>query len=123
MMYDRSDGRASQSPTSAALGRANSSPPLSFQAFVDYLARGLETQWREVAPDTCLAEDLGLDSLSRVELALALEELQVDAPAEWLSAVTTLGDYYELYTLRIEQNQLGEETRSMYLLIDLSDLM
>lgn len=52
---------------------------------------------RNAHDDLRLTEDLGVDSLSRLELALLLEEvLQISLPEEQLRAVRTLGDVRRL---------------------------
>lgn len=57
----------------------------------------------ELSEGTRFAEDLGLDSLSLVEWALALEEVfDVELPEEHVTGVTTVGTLVDLVAGQLE---------------------
>jgi acyl carrier protein len=59
------------------------------------------------SPSSHLRDDLRLESLEMVHLAVALEDLGVAAPDDVFLRLHTLGDVYELYLLRHAQGELG----------------
>lgn len=63
---------------------------------IDLLVRQLGVAPGAIKPEASLEEDLGLDSLAMVELALALEEAcGVSIPDEEAERITTVGEAIE----------------------------
>ena len=57
------------------------------------VARQLGVERAEVVPDASLQDDLGADSLERVELLMALEdEFDIEVPEDVAETITTIAD-------------------------------
>lgn len=64
---------------------------------IEILTRELDVKPSQLAPEARLDDDLGADSLSKVEITLALEErFNLSIPDERAERVHTVGDVYEL---------------------------
>lgn len=60
-----------------------------------------------ISDEQDLNKDLGVDSLTGVDLAIALErELNIFMPEDELSKINTVGDLYSLITKSITANQV-----------------
>ena len=67
------------------------------QTVVDILVEQLGVQEAQLAPDARLEEDLGADSLDKVEIIMTLDEkFNVSVPDERAERVSTVGDLFDL---------------------------
>lgn len=71
--------------------------PLSFEDFRDRLAEQLEVDLGARTRGDRLADDLELDSVQRLEVLVAVEELGVYLPDDSVEAEQTLGGLHQLY--------------------------
>jgi len=63
------------------------------QKVLEIIAKELEVDLKQLAPEAKFIEDLGADSLDIVELVMALEEeFGVDIPDEDADKIKTVGD-------------------------------
>jgi acyl carrier protein len=63
---------------------------------LDILVEQLGVQAAQLTPDAKLAQDLGADSLTLVEITMALEErFNLSIPDEEWEKVSTVGDLFE----------------------------
>jgi acyl carrier protein len=66
------------------------------KAVLDILVEQLGVEKAQLTPDARLEEDLGADSLTLVEITLALEEcLNLSIPDQEWEKVTTVGNLFE----------------------------
>ena len=66
------------------------------KAVLDILVEQLGVEQAQLTPDARLEEDLGADSLTLVEITLALEEcLNLAIPDQEWEKVTTVGNLFE----------------------------
>ncbi|HYV29329.1 MAG TPA: acyl carrier protein [Candidatus Eisenbacteria bacterium] len=66
------------------------------KAVLDILVEQLGVEQAQLTPDARLEEDLGADSLTLVEITLALEEcLNLSIPDQEWEKVTTVGNLFE----------------------------
>jgi acyl carrier protein len=66
------------------------------EAVLDILVEQLGVQEAQLTPDARLQEDLGADSLTLVEITLALEErFNLSIPDEEWEKVSTVGNLFE----------------------------
>jgi len=66
------------------------------KAVMDILAEQLGVQEAQLAPDARLEQDLGADSLTLVEITIALEErFNLSIPDEEWEKVSSVGDVFE----------------------------
>lgn len=66
---------------------------MSFEQVKEVMVETLNCEEEDIKPEALLEDDLGIDSLDAVELALALEELfGVKIPDEELSEMKTVKD-------------------------------
>ena len=67
------------------------------KAVLDILVEQLGVQEAQLIPEARLQEDLGADSLTLVEITLALEErFHLSIPDEEWEKVSTVGDLFEV---------------------------
>ena len=63
------------------------------------LMEELEVSEQQLTPEARFKEDFGADSLTTVEIALALEErFNLSIPDEKWDGISTIGDLYEMLT-------------------------
>ena len=66
------------------------------QAVLDVLVEQLGVQRAQLTPDAKIKEDLGADSLTVIEIAMAMEErFHLSIPDEQWETVSTVGDLLE----------------------------
>ena len=66
---------------------------MSFEQVKEVMVETLNCEEEDIKPEALLEDDIGIDSLDAVELALALEELfGVKIPDEELSEMKTVKD-------------------------------
>ncbi len=66
------------------------------KAVLDILFEQLGVQEAQVTPDARLEEDLGADSLDKVEILMTVDErFDVSVPDEMAERVLTVGDLFE----------------------------
>lgn len=66
------------------------------QAVLAILVQELDVQAAQLTPDARLQDDLGADSLTLVEITIALEEhFSLSIPEEQWERVSTVGDVFE----------------------------
>lgn len=66
------------------------------KAVMDILVEHLEVGKQQLTPEAKLQGDLGADSLTLIEIALALEEhFKISIPDEEWENVSTVGDVFE----------------------------
>ena len=67
------------------------------KAVLDILVEQLGVQEAQLTPEARLEEDLGADSLTKVEITMALEErFELSIPDEEWERVTTVGELFEV---------------------------
>lgn len=67
------------------------------QAVLDILVEQLGVQRAQLTPDAKIQEDLGADSLTVIEISMAMEErFNLSIPDEQWETVSTVGDLLEL---------------------------
>ena len=67
------------------------------QAVLDILVEQLGVQRAQLTPGAKIQEDLGADSLTVIEIAMAMEErFNLSIPDEQWETVSTVGDLFEL---------------------------
>ena len=71
--------------------------PLSFAAFREVLAGLLKVDVEQLRPEAYFVSDLGVDSLSLLNLLLYLEELDVGLSLDRAWQIQTVGDAYRIY--------------------------
>jgi acyl carrier protein len=71
--------------------------PVSFEAFRDIIADGLQVEREKVVPDASFVGDLLADSIQLVEMMLRMEEMGIEIPIESAWEIETVGDAYQLY--------------------------
>ncbi|GHC67031.1 acyl carrier protein [Streptomyces flavofungini] len=82
----------------------NQSAALRFVAEAVEEVAGIPTE--EVEPGKSLVDDLGIDSLSMVEIAFTLQRQAGDEiPDEELATITTVQDLVDLVRERVEHSQ------------------
>ncbi len=70
---------------------------ISFDEFKKVLANVLLIEEEKLVPETSFTADLYVDSIRWVEMALRIEQLGVEMPAEAFWEIQTVGDAYEYY--------------------------
>jgi acyl carrier protein len=66
------------------------------KALLDILAEQLDVQQAQLTPDARIEEDLGADSLTVMEITMAVEEhFDLSIPDEEWEKVSTVGDLFE----------------------------
>jgi acyl carrier protein len=76
---------------------ANSGTPMSFEEFRRVLAEVLLIDETKLTPEASFLNDLMVDSIRWLEMALTIERLGVSIPTEALWDIQTVGDSYEYY--------------------------
>ena len=67
------------------------------QALLDILVEQLGVQRAQLTPEAKIQEDLGADSLTVIEIAMAMEErFHLSIPDEQWETVSTVGDLLEM---------------------------
>jgi len=70
----------------------------------EIMAARLGLQVEQLVPEARLVEDLGLDSLDAVELAISVErKFDIEVPEEELTMIKTVGDMVSLVESRLPQ--------------------
>ena len=70
---------------------------IPFDDFKKVLANVLMIEEEKLVPETSFTADLYVDSIRWVEMALRIEQLGVDMPAEAFWEIQTVGDAYKYY--------------------------
>ena len=70
---------------------------MSFEEFKKMLAEVLLTGEDRLTPEASFINDLCVDSIRWLEMALTIERLGVQIPAEALWDIQTVGDAYQYY--------------------------
>lgn len=73
------------------------SESITYDEFIIVLADVLLVQQDKLTPETSFTNDLYIDSLKLVEMALRIEQLGVSIPTEAYWEIQTVGDAYEAY--------------------------
>ncbi len=71
--------------------------PLSFEEFRKMLAEVLLVDEAKLTPEASFLNDLMVDSIRWLEMALTIERLGVQIPTEALWDIQTVGDSYQYY--------------------------
>ena len=71
--------------------------PLSYEAFVSYLAAELNIELPDSPGELLIGVDLELDSISMLELVVAIEELGAELPADLFLTAKSVAEVYEKY--------------------------
>lgn len=74
-----------------------SAKPLSFEEFRELLADTLLIEEERLVPQASLANDLCVDSLRWVDLALRMEEMGAQIPTDAFWEIQTVEDAYRVY--------------------------
>jgi acyl carrier protein len=76
-------------------------------AVFDILVEQLSIDRAQLTPEARLEEDLGADSLHKVEIIMAIdEEFHIDVPDEAAERVSTVGDLLETLAGRLPQRRV-----------------
>jgi acyl carrier protein len=70
---------------------------ITYDEFTIVVADVLLVQQEKLTPETSFANDLYIDSLKMVEMALRIEQLGVPIPTEAYWEIQTVGDAYDAY--------------------------
>ena len=73
------------------------SKSITYDDFTIVLADVLLVKQEKLTPETSFTNDLYIDSLKLVEMALRIEQLGVSIPTEAYWEIQTVGDAYEAY--------------------------
>jgi len=73
------------------------SKSITYNEFTRVVADVLLVQQEKLTPETSFTNDLYIDSLKLVEMALRIEQLGVSIPTEAYWEIQTVGDAYEAY--------------------------
>jgi len=73
------------------------SKSITYDEFTKMVADVLLVQQEKLTPETSFTNDLYIDSLKLVEMALRIEQLGVSIPTEAYWEIQTVGDAYEAY--------------------------
>ena len=74
------------------------SESIPFDEFTVMLSEVLLVKQEKLTPETSFTNDLFIDSLKMVEMALRIEQLGVSIPTEAYWEIQTVGDAYEAYS-------------------------
>ena len=69
----------------------------NFDEFKGFISEVLLVPKEKLTPETSFADDLYVDSLKLVEMALRIEQLGVTIPTESYWEIHTLGEAFEAY--------------------------
>ncbi len=76
------------------------------KAVLDILVEQLGVQENQLTADARLEEDLGADSLDRVEIIMSVDErFNLSVPDEAAERVSSVGDLFELLAELIEERE------------------
>ncbi len=76
------------------------------KALLDILVEQLGVQENQLTPDARIEEDLGADSLDKVEIIMSVDErFSVSIPDEIAERVSTVGDLFEVLAERLEKRE------------------
>ena len=70
---------------------------ITYDEFTRVVADVLLVQLEKLTPETSFTNDLYIDSLKFVEMALRIEQLGVSIPTEAYWEIQTVGDAYDAY--------------------------
>ena len=73
------------------------SESVSYGEFTAMVAEVLLVEQEKLTPEASFANDLFIDSLKMVEMALRIEQLGVSIPTEAYWEIQTVGDAYDAY--------------------------
>lgn len=71
--------------------------PMTFEEFKKVLAEVLLVSEEKLTPEASFLNDLAVDSIRWLEMALTIEKLGVQLSAEALWDIKTVGDAYQYY--------------------------
>lgn len=76
------------------------------KAVIAILTRELDVQASQLTPEAAIEDDLGADSLTVVQINMALEEhFNLTIPDERLERIRTVADVFELIAESLEQRR------------------
>ena len=76
------------------------------KAVLDILVEQLGVQEDQLTPEARIEEDLGADSLDKVEIIMSVDErFSVSVPDELAERVSTVGDLFELLADLLQKRQ------------------
>lgn len=78
---------------------------MDFEAFQELLADLLKLNLEQITPEAYFITDLGVDSISMVEVILRLEEMGLDVSPDLIWKIPTVGDAYRYY----QQHTAGDD--------------
>jgi len=74
-----------------------SNVPMTYDEFTNFISPVLLIEQAELTSEASFADDLFVDSIKLVEMALRIDQLGVEIPTEEYWKVETVGDAYDLY--------------------------
>ena len=74
------------------------SESIPYDEFTVMLSEVLLVEQEKLTPETSFSNDLFIDSLKMVEMALRIEQLGVSVPTEAYWEIQTVGDAYDAYS-------------------------
>jgi acyl carrier protein len=78
-------------------GSSTHDQPLSYDEFVAYVGQELGIDLRGTSAGTVVGVDLEMDSVTMLELIVAIEDIGAELPTDYFLAGRTLGDAYKEY--------------------------
>jgi acyl carrier protein len=82
---------------SAARSEPIRDQPLSYGDFIGYLERELGTELLETGGDLVIGVDFEMDSVTMLEMVVAIEDIGAELPADLFLTAKTLGEVYSEY--------------------------
>jgi acyl carrier protein len=76
--------------------------PLSFASFASYIEHELGVELPETSRDLLIGVDLEMDSVTMLEMVVAIEELGAELPADAFITAKTLGEVYDKYLAAVD---------------------
>ncbi|MFC2026080.1 acyl carrier protein [Chloroflexota bacterium] len=78
--------------------------PISFDEFLKFLSKSLFVEVDELSPDTSFVNDLQVDSVRWLEMAIMIDELGVELPPDVFWDIQTVSDAYDIYVQYFNQS-------------------
>jgi acyl carrier protein len=74
---------------------------LSYAEFLEYLEREVGIELPKSAGDLVIGVDIELDSVTMLEMVVAIEDLGAELPADLFLTAKSIGEVYETYLVAV----------------------
>ena len=74
---------------------------LSYGEFLEYLEREVDFELPKTAGELVIGVDIELDSVTMLEMVVAIEDLGAELPADLFLTAKSLGEVYETYLVAV----------------------